>query len=212
MRIPVMIAAAIATLFGAALFSAAPFSTAFADGHGEKEKTAYEPMAVFAELAGRSWRGEGTGPDGAPIVDIAKYEMILGGRAFQATHRLESGVYGGRTIIFYDEAAEQHIFHYFTTAGFHTTGVIEPTEKGFSAVETVIGHSDYAEVHSDVVLEGDTLRVASRHVKKTGEMSEGEGMVYREIDDPGPLFFDEADALFGKRTEIKDASDKYSDD
>ncbi len=172
---------------------------------------AYEPMAPFAKLAGKAWRGEGVGPNGQPVVDIARYEFILGGRAFQSTHRLENGSYGGRTIIFYDEGAKKHIFHYFTTAGFHTTGEITPSEDGFTAVEKVEGHDAFAEVHSKAVYGDGTIRIVSSHVTHDGVKSEGEGLLYREIDDPGPLFFDEADALFGKRTDVKDAHDRYSD-
>ena len=148
----------------------------------------YAPMAVFADLAGRSWRGEGTGPNGEPLVDIARYEMILGGRAFQSTHRLEDGNYGGRTIIFYDEGAKEYVFHYFTTAGFHTTGVIEPTETGFKAVEKVNGHPKYAEVRSEIIMNDDGMRVVSSHVTHDGEESDGDALVYTEIEDPGALF------------------------
>lgn len=152
----------------------------------------YEPMAPFAALAGKAWRGEGVGPNGQPIVDIARYEMILGGKAFQSTHRLEDGSYGGRTIIFYDEGAEKHIFHYFTTAGFHTTGEITPTETGFVSVEKVQGHPEFVEVRAEAFFEedliGPVIRIRSSHVKMDGETSEGEELIYREIDDPGPLY------------------------
>ena len=152
---------------------------------------AYEPMAPFAKFAGKTLRGEGTGPDGVAVVDIAKWEYILGGRAFQSTHRLENGAYGGRTIFFYDEGAKKYIFHYFTTAGFHTTGEATLTENGFKATEKVNGHPTYAEVHSEMVLDGDVIRVMSSHVTHDGKQSEAEeGFVYREIEDPGPLFND----------------------
>jgi hypothetical protein len=179
----------------------------------ERDHTAaaYEPMAPFAKLAGRAWRGEGTGPDGKPIVDIARYQMILGGRAFQSTHRLEGGTYGGRTIIFFDEGAEKYIFHYFTTAGFHTTGDLTLTDTGFISIEKVEGHAVYAEVRGEAFISDKEMRVVSQHVTHDGEISEGDALTYREIEDPGPLFFDEADALFGERTGVKDSHDKYKD-
>lgn len=160
---------------------------------GESEREAYEPMTVFAELAGRVWRGEGTGPDGQPIVDIARYEMILGGRAFQATHKLEGGTYGGRTIIFFDEGAKDYIFHYFTTAGFHTTGTITPTETGFTSIEKVIGHEEFAAVEAELFLDEGQLRVVSTHVTHAGERSSGDALVYREIDAAGVSLFGESD-------------------
>lgn len=149
---------------------------------------AYEPMAFFAELDGMTLRGEGVGPDGKPIVDIARYEMILGGRAFQSTHRLEDGSYGGRSIFFYDEGAEQYIFHYFTTAGFHTTGSIEMTENGFTSVEKVAGHESIVEVRSEMIFSEDEVRVLPSYVDKDGVVSAAEERIYRPIDDPGPLF------------------------
>ena len=173
----------------------------------------YEPMAPFVKFAGTAWRGEGNGPDGKPIVDIAKYEMILGGRAFQSTHKLENHSYGGRTIIFYDEGAKNYIFHYFTTAGFHTTGEITPTETGFTAVEQVQNHPEFAEVHSEAIYGDKTIRIVSSHVKHDGTRSVGEVLEYTEMANPGAvLLFDEADALFGKRTDVKDSHDKYGDD
>ncbi len=200
-----------------AVFAAVAVLTFVGAANAEKPaacavKTAYEPMAPFAKLAGRAWRGEGTGPDGKPVVDIAKYEMILGGRAFQSTHKLENGTYGGRTIIFFDEGAKTYIFHYFTTAGFHTTGEIVPTETGFTAVEQVQNHPEFAEVRSEAFYGDKTIRVVSSHVTHDGEESEGEELVYKEIPSDGVLLFDEADALFGKRTDVKDAHDRYGDD
>ena len=178
----------------------------------EKTAAVYEPMAPFAKLAGRAWRGEGTGPNGEPVVDIAKYEMILGGRAFQSTHKLENASYGGRTIIFYDEGAKAYIFHYFTTAGFHTTGEIAPTETGFTAVEQVQNHPEFAEVRSKAFYGDKTIRVVSSHVTHDGTVSAGDELVYKEIPAACALLFDEADALFGKRTEVKDSHDRYDDD
>ncbi len=158
------------------------------------KQNAYQPMAIFDRFAGRTLRGEGTAPDGAPVVDIARWDFILGGRAFQSTHRLEGGDYGGRTIFFYDEGAEKYVFHYFTTAGFHTTGETAPSENGFRTVEYVHGHPDYAEVHSEVVIKKDengedVFRVLTSYVDKDGEASQmKESFVYREIDGPGPSF------------------------
>lgn len=193
-------------------FFLAAFAAPVMAADKSNDATVYEPMAAFAKLAGRTWRGEGVGPNGQPIVDIARYEMILGGRGFQSTHKLEGGTYGGRTIFFYDEAAKEYIFHYFTTAGFHTTGTIEPTKTGFAAVETVNGHKEFAEVRSEIFIEGDRLRVVSSHITHDGKASPGDTLIYKEIDPSGVLLFDEADALSSKRTSVKDANDRHGND
>ena len=36
--------------------------------------------------------------------------------------------------------------------------------------------------------------------------------VVQEVERDAVLFFDEADALFGKRSEVKDSHDRYADD
>lgn len=188
--------ASLARSVAAALAGWVAFAPAFAG-----EVTPYPPMKPFEAFAGKVLRGEGTGPDGKPIVDIAEWSFILGGRALQSTHRLENGTYGGRTIFFFDEGSEDYVFHYFTTAGFHTTGTIELTEGGFSAVEKVIGHETFAEVRSVMTLDGDTATVSSVHVTKDGKTSQGDGMVYRVIDGPPPRFDDlMADDAAGKAT------------
>ncbi len=54
----------------------------------------------------------------------------------------------------------------------------------------------------------------SSHVDKDGNASESESFLYREVDEAmrssgNILLFDEADALFSKRTDVKDAHDHY---
>lgn len=59
----------------------------------------------------------------------------------------------------------------------------------------------------------DLLRVDLSQVvnKYIGETEKHLDVVFREAETSGALlFFDEADALFGKRTEVKDAHDRYS--
>jgi len=159
-------------------------------GAAYADETSYAPMKPFERFAGRVLIGEGTGPDGETFTDIAHWEFILGGKALQSTHRLKGGVYGGRTIFFYDEGAQEYIFHYFTTAGFHTIGTIDITEDGFTSVEKVEGHPDYAEVRADVVYEGETVAITSTYVDKKGGTKEGQRMVYRVHDGPPPRFDD----------------------
>lgn len=164
MRLMAMIAAAFAAL-------AFP---AFAEENAE----GYAPMAAFERLDGATLRGEGPGPDGVPIADVVTYRFILGGRALESVHRVEGTSYGGKTVIFYDEGAEEYVFHYFTTAGFHTTGTINLTDDGFEAIETVHNHPQYAEVRSRVTYEGDNLVVASSHVTNEGEVAEAGARTY----------------------------------
>ncbi|MEZ5894865.1 MAG: hypothetical protein R3C40_06675 [Parvularculaceae bacterium] len=150
----------------------------------------YAPMAPFAPFAGKTMRGEWTDDTGKQIVDIAKWEMILNGRALQSTHRLEGGDYGGRTIFFFDEGAKTYVYHYFTTAGFHTTGAAEFVDGALVAEEQVEGHESIASVRSRASFIGDELRTDVVYVGKDGGETPGGVRVYKVIDDPGPLFSD----------------------
>lgn len=150
----------------------------------------YQPMAVFAPFSGKSFRGEWTGEDGVQYVDIAKWELILNGRALQSTHRLQGKDYGGRTIFFYDEAANAYVFHYFTTGGFHTTGVSEFIDGGLVTDEKVEGASNVASVRSKVKFLEDAIEIDVVYVGKDGSETPGGRRVYKEIADPGRLFAD----------------------
>lgn len=151
---------------------------------------AYEPMAKFAPFSGKTFRGEWSDPDGTQYVDIAKWELILNGRALQSTHRLEGKDYGGRTIFFYDEGAKNYVFHYFTTAGFHTSGASQFVDGGLVTEEKVDGHETIASVRSKVTFGADALEIDVVYVGKDGSETPGGHRVYREIADPGLLFAD----------------------
>lgn len=150
----------------------------------------YEPMAKFAPFSGKTFRGEWSDPDGTQYVDIAKWELILNGRALQSTHRLEGKDYGGRTIFFYDEGAKNYVFHYFTTAGFHTSGTSQFADGGLVTEEKVDGHETIASVRSKVTFGADALEIDVVYVGKDGSETPGGHRVYREIADPGRLFAD----------------------
>ena len=150
----------------------------------------YEPMAVFAPFSGKAFRGEWTDESGEEFVDIATYEMILNGRALQSTHRLQGKDYGGRTIFFYDEGARKYVFHYFTTAGFHTAGDATFIDGGLVTDEKVEGHETIASVRSIVTFGADEIRIDVVYVGKDGSETPGGSRVYRPINDPGRLFAD----------------------
>ncbi len=151
---------------------------------------AYEPMAMFAPFSGKTFRAEWTDDNGEPYVDIAKYELILNGRALQSTHRIEGKDYGGRTIFFFDEGAKKYVFHYFTTAGFHTTGTSEFIDGGLVTEEKVEGHETVGSVRSKVTFGADAIEINAVYVGKDGSETPGAGRIYREIADPGRLFPD----------------------
>ena len=150
-------------------------------------KTDYAPMKPFEAYAGKVWRGEGMDPAGKPVVDIADWEFILGGRALQVTHSIGEGAYGGRTIYFFDESARKYIFHYFTTAGFHSEGEVVLRDKGFEAIELVKGHPQITEVRGEVTPTKNGFDVASRYLA-AGKWETGHGFSYAPQAEGTPSF------------------------
>lgn len=149
---------------------------------------AYAPMAAFAPLDSRAYRAEWTDESGKKTVDVASYELILGGRALQSTHRIEGSTYGGRSIVFYDEGAKEYVFHYFTTAGFHTTGTANMKDGVFIASEAVKGHATVAAVESRSTFGPEKLSVEVVYVGKDGSRSPQPVRAYLPTADPGDLF------------------------
>ncbi|NWG70814.1 MAG: hypothetical protein HXY23_04275 [Parvularculaceae bacterium] len=149
---------------------------------------AYAPMAAFAPLDGRTYRAEWTDESGKKTIDVASYELILGGRALQSTHRIEGSTYGGRSIIFYDEGAKEYVFHYFTTAGFHTTGTAKMEDGVLIASEAVKGHAIVAAVESRSRFDPEKLSVEVVYVGKDGSRSPQPVRAYLPTANRGDLF------------------------
>lgn len=179
------------TLLAAAAALAAVAGAAFAETPAVKPagSAVYEPMKIFAALDGRAYRAEWTDENGA-FVDIQTYDMILNGRALQATHRLQGIDYGGRTIFFWDEAAKKFVYHYFTTGGFHTHGSAELVEGVMVTEEKVEGHDAIASVKSNSTFNPDEIVVDVVYVGKDGSETAAPRRVYKPVADPGPLFPD----------------------
>jgi hypothetical protein len=150
----------------------------------------YAPMAPFAGIDGKTYRAEWSDEKGNKTRDVATYELILSGRALQATHRIEGSTYGGRTIVFFDEGAQKYVYHYFTTGGFHTTGSAEMKDGVFTSVEAVNGHANVAEVIGRSTFGADAVKVEVVYVGKDGAKSPQPARLYRPIAAAGELFPD----------------------
>jgi len=164
--------------------AAATFALILASASAEP----YAPMAPFAGLDGKAFRAEWSDDGKMKTADVATYELILGGRALQSTHRIEGSTYGGRTIFFYDEAARKYVFHYFTTGGFHTTGTAEFEDGVMTSEEKVEGHATIASVRSQAAFAPDKIRVEVIYVGKDGSQSPQPGRTYTPVANPGELF------------------------
>ncbi len=150
------------------------------------------PLAIFEGLIG-TWAGPGTNPDD-PGGDIMRFEWILGGRAVQHTHTLENGTYGGRTIYFWDRTANDGaggiIYHYFTTAGFHTQGTAAWEDGKFSAHEFVEGNENVREVRGGYEPREDGGWTSTSEYLTAEGWVTGHGFIYS----PAP----DAEIVFGR--------------
>jgi hypothetical protein len=141
-----------------------------------------EALEPFRPLLDKTWRGEfkKSTPE-KPVVDIARWERALNGKAVRVLHSVNHGSYGGETIIQWDADKKQLIYHYFTTAGFYTTGTMSHAGGKFTSHEKVIGSANgVTEVRATCEVRSDgTLFSKAEHLKN-GEWSDGREVVYRE--------------------------------
>jgi hypothetical protein len=121
-----------------------------------------------------------SGPD-RPVVDVARWERALNGKAVRILHSINDGAYGGESIVIWDEPKQAVTCHYFTTAGFRTTGAMTFKDGAIHTREVVTGAAGgVAEVRGRFELRPDgTYRVKTEHLKD-GEWSPGRETTYRE--------------------------------
>jgi len=125
-------------------------------------------LTIFAPFVG-TWKGVVKEENGKPVlVDVAKWERALNGKALRTLHSINNGEYGGESLIFFDKAKQQIVFYYFTTADFYTQGTIEVlNEHSFVAFEEVTGNADgITQVKSTSTLSENSLAVSTSYLKK----------------------------------------------
>ena len=138
-----------------------------------------EPLRPFL---GRTWRGEfkESTPE-KPQVDVSRWERALNGKAVRILHSINNGVYGGESIVVWDQKKESLVFYYFTTAGFYTTGTMTFKEGKFTSHETVTGSAEgVTEVKATSELRPDgTMHTKSEYLKE-GKWVAGHEIAYKE--------------------------------
>jgi hypothetical protein len=139
-------------------------------------------LEAFRPLLGKTFLGEfkDSKPD-KPIVDISRWERALNGKAIRMLHSINDGAYGGETLFVWDEAAQSVKYHYFTTAGFTTTGTVTFKDGKILTHESVSGNANgVTEVKGTSEISADgTLRVKTEYLKG-GEWGPGRDVTYRE--------------------------------
>jgi hypothetical protein len=138
-----------------------------------------EPLRGFL---GKTWKGhfKNSTPE-KPVVDVARWERALNGKAVRILHSVNDGAYGGETIVRWDSTREAVRYHYFTTAGFRTTGTMTFKDGKIFTHEVITGGtSSVTEVKGTTELRPDgTFIVKTEHLKG-GEWTPGRETTYRE--------------------------------
>jgi hypothetical protein len=147
-------------------------------------------LEPFRPLLGKTWKGvfKNSKPD-KPVVDIARWERALNGQAVRLLHSINQGVYGGETIFTWNEKEQKVVFHYFTTAGFTTSGSVQTKEGKLLTHEIVAGSSGgVTEVRATSEIRSDgKLHVKSEHLKN-GQWEPGHEVTY-EVDAASEVIF-----------------------
>jgi len=159
---------------------------------GAESGKLHEKLEPFRPLLGKTWAGDfPDAPDGTKMVDIVRYERALNGMAVRSLHSINDGFYGGETLFRWDDAAGQLVFHYFTTQGFVTKGVIHPNPDGsFTSKEKVEDPAKadgVTEVHAVFRVESDRLVVESTYLRGDAA-TPGHSAVYRPAPDRDVVF------------------------
>jgi len=138
-----------------------------------------EPLRPLLE---KTWKGpfKNSTAD-KPIVDVMRWERALNGRAVRVLHSINDGLYGGETLVTWDENKAQVVYHYFTTAGFTTTGTMRFESGKILTHEIVTGSSEgVTETRglSQIAPDG-SFHVKSEYYKN-GQWVPGHEAIYRE--------------------------------
>jgi hypothetical protein len=115
---------------------------ATAAAFGAEQPSLDSRLERLRPLIGKTWKGtfKNSTPEN-PITDVARWERALNGKAVRVLHSINDGAYGGETIIMWDEKRENVGFHYFTTAGFMTSGSVTFEDGKIQTHEVVTGEA-----------------------------------------------------------------------
>jgi hypothetical protein len=138
-----------------------------------------EPLRPLLE---KTWKGrfEG-GKSDNPMVDVARWERALNGKAVRVRHSVSDGVYGGEAILRWDEKKQAIVYYYFTTARFMTVGSMTCSGGKFTVRETVEGNANgVTEVRSTTELLADGTLHRKAEFLVNGKWQPGHEIKYRE--------------------------------
>ena len=114
-------------------------------------------------------------------MDVSRWERALNGKAVRILHSINEGVYGGESMIVWDDKKKSLVYYYFTTGGFYTTGTLTVNEGKFLSHEVVTGSAEgVTEVKATAELRADgTMHTKSEYLK-AGTWMPGPEVTYKE--------------------------------
>ena len=152
------------------------------DGWAAEKASLDEHLEPLRPFLGKTWKGhfKDSTPE-KPQVDVARWERALNGKAVRILHSVNDGVYGGESIIVWDDKKKGLVFYYFNTAGFYTTGTITFSEGKYTSHEVVTGSAEgVTEVNATTELRADgTMHTKSEYLKE-GKWVAGHEVIYKE--------------------------------
>jgi hypothetical protein len=169
-------------------FLAITFVTTWSAAAAEQGKL--EPnLEPLRPWLGKTWKSDPVTHAGKTTVDVSRWERALNGKAVRMLHSINDGEYGGETIATWDEKQKSIVYHYFTTAGFSTTGTMKMEEGKLVTHETVTGNSGgVTEVRGTGEMRADgTYRIKTEYLKN-GRWEPARDVVYREDATASVLF------------------------
>jgi hypothetical protein len=131
---------------------------------------------------GKTWKGQfKDSTRDKPVVDIARWERALNGKAVRVLHSINDGAYGGESIVMWDEKKQAVTYHYFTTGGFTTAGTMTFKDGKVLTREVISGSAGgITEVRGTHEMRPDgSFLVKTEHLKN-GEWTGGREVTYRE--------------------------------
>jgi hypothetical protein len=148
-------------------------------------------LAALRPMLG-TWRGEfPNSTKEKPVVDVVRWESALNGKAVRTLHSINDGVYGGESLMFWDEEKKGLVYYYFTTGGFYTVGTLREEGGAIVAQEAVKGAAGgVTEVAATFRLQPDgRVHVETRHLKG-GQWEDARDMYYVRAPDAQVKFKD----------------------
>jgi len=166
-------------------------STAAVAARSTDETGSLNPhLESLRPLLGKTWKGvfKNSTPE-RPVADVARWERALNGNAIRILHSINDGIYGGETLVTWNEQKQAIVTHYFTTAGFMTTGTMTVEGDRLITYEKIDGPADgVTEVKGTCQLISDGKFIVKSEHLKDGVWEPGHEATYEEAPDAKVVF------------------------